>query len=119
MSARGSRQKAQRRGIWSERLAAISLRLKGYRIIARNFKTKVGEIDIIAKKGEVIAIVEVKARRELDAAINSVSYESQRRIENAADYWLSKRKDASQLSLRFDIIAVLPWSWPIHIENAF
>ena len=119
MSNRAKRKKAQKRGIWSERLAAFSLRLKGYRIIARNYKTKVGEIDIIAKKGDLVAIVEVKARNEIEESINAVGYENQRRIENAADRWLSNRKDASELSMRFDIIAVKPWTWPVHIENAF
>ena len=113
------RRKARRYGIWTEMLAAFALRLKGYKILARNFKTKAGEIDIIAKKGDLIAFVEVKARRDLQASIDAVSHESQNRIYAAADWWLSSRKDAHLLSQRFDIVAVQPWKWPQHFEDAF
>jgi len=100
-------------------LAAFALRAKGYRILARNFKTKSGEIDIIARKGDLIAIVEVKARRDLRASVDAVGYQSRQRIHAAANYWLTTRKDAHLLSFRFDIIAVQPWSWPRHLEDAF
>ena len=114
-----SRRKAQRHGIWSEHLAAFALRLKGYRILARNFKTKSGEIDIIASKGDLIAIVEVKARKDINLSVDAVSHHSQNRIRAAADYWLTTRRDAHLLSLRFDIIAVQPLQWPHHLEDAF
>lgn len=114
-----SRKKAQRYGHFSEALAAFSLRLKGYKILERNFKTKSGEIDIIARKGDLIAIIEVKARRDLAGSVDAVAYQSQQRIKSAANWWLAGRKDAHLLSLRFDIIAVQPFKWPTHLENAF
>ena len=113
------KQKAQRKGHRGEWLAAMSLRLRGYRIIEQGFRTKLGEIDIIARKGNLIAIVEVKARGNISSAIYAVSYESQRRIANAADIWLSAQKDFADLSLRFDIVAVLPGKWPKHFPAAF
>jgi len=113
------RQKAQRYGVWTEQLAAIALRLKGYRILARNFKTKEGEIDIIARKGDLVAIIEVKARKEISQSIDAVGYHNQQRIHAASDVWLSSRKDAHLLSFRYDIIAVQPWRWPTHFEDAF
>ena len=116
---RQSRQKARRRGQWSEFLAAMTLRLKGYRILARNHKTKLGEIDIIARKGDLIAIVEVKARADLQSSLDAVGYGASRRIEGAADLWLVKQSDAHLLSMRFDIVAVQPMRWPEHIEDAF
>ena len=120
MSApRQSRQKAQRRGQWSELLAGMALRLKGYRILARNYKTKLGEIDIVARKGDLVAIVEVKARDDLQTSLDAVDYGSSRRIEGAADLWLAKQRDAHLLSMRFDIVAVQPMRWPVHIEDAF
>ena len=113
------RQKAFRHGQWSEHLAAIFLRLKGYRILARNFRAKSGEIDIIARKGDLVAIVEVKARRDTRQSVDAVSVTSQRRIANAANWWLSRQGDAARLSLRFDIVAVRPFAIPVHLEDAF
>ncbi len=118
-SQTSSRKKAQRYGHFSEALAAFALRLKGYKILERNFKTKAGEIDIIARKGDLIAIVEVKARRDLNQSVDAVGYQSQQRIKSAANWWLAGRKDAHLVSLRFDIIAVQPWKWPTHLEDAF
>ena len=113
------RQRAQARGHWSEWLAAILLTLKGYRVVAMRYRTKMGEIDIIARKGDLAIMVEVKARRDVMAAVNSVTPTAQRRISNASDIWLSKQRDAAKLSTRFDIIAVQPWRWPTHFKDAF
>lgn len=114
-----SRRRARRYGIWTEILAAFALRVKGYRILARNFKTGSGEIDIIARKGDLVAFVEVKARREVMAALDAVGHESQRRIYAAADQWLGQQPDHHLVSQRFDIMAVQPWRWPEHFEDAF
>ncbi|MFK7901713.1 MAG: YraN family protein [Nitratireductor sp.] len=119
MSKDFARQQAQKRGLFAESLAAGFLRLKGYKIVERNYKTKFGEIDIIARKGDLIAIVEVKARANVQAAIDSVSYEASRRIENTADHWLAKQEDYHLLSTRFDIIAIEPSKWPAHLKDAF
>ncbi|OXT01929.1 hypothetical protein B7H23_03010 [Notoacmeibacter marinus] len=108
-----------KRGARGETLAAWFLRLKGYRILGRNVRTPLGEIDIVAKRGDVIAIVEVKARPTLYEAMEAVTPTAQRRIANAADLWLAKRRDARKLSIRFDIIAVVGRRWPIHIQNAW
>ena len=114
-----ARRKALRKGRTGEWFAAAMLRAKGYRIVARNFRTKLGEIDIVARKGDLIAFVEVKARPSATEAIDAVSFEAQRRIANAADIWIGRQKDASRLSWRFDIVAVPPLRWPIHFEDAF
>ena len=117
--ARARRFRAYRKGHWSERAAAVALVLKGYRIVARRHRTKLGEIDLIARKGDLVAIVEVKARRTLSEAMEAIGYESERRIEAAADLWLARQPDYARLSVRFDMVAVLPWRWPVHVENAF
>ena len=117
--ARNDRHIALRRGQRGEWLAALALMLKGYRIVARNYRTRLGEIDLIARRGDVVAIVEVKARSSEDAAHDAVGRESQRRIANAADLWLSRQPDAARLSLRFDIVAVVPGHWPRHVANAW
>ncbi|MGN6550252.1 MAG: YraN family protein [Pararhizobium sp.] len=113
------RRKAERRGHGAERLAALALRAKGFRIVARRYRTKLGEIDIIARKGDLVAFVEVKARRLEQAAVDAVSYSAQARIRAAGDLWLSRQPDAARLSLRYDIVAVRPWRWPVHLADAF
>lgn len=114
-----SRQKAYRRGHRGEWLAAAALMLKGYRILARRYRTKLGEIDLIARRGNLVLFVEVKARRTLIEAMEAIAHESERRIEGAADLWLMRQRDYGKLSMRFDMVAVLPWRWPVHVENVF
>ncbi len=82
-------------------------------------RTKLGEIDIVARRGDTVAIVEVKARASLEAAMDAVTPAAQARIARAADLWLQKQRDYARLSLRFDIVAVLPRRWPVHIPNAW
>lgn len=113
------RRKAYRRGHHSEWLAALALMAKGYRILARRYRTRLGEIDLIARRGDVVLIVEVKARRSLVEAMEAIARQSERRIEAAADIWLSRQPDFGRFSVRFDMVAVLPWRWPVHVENVF
>ncbi|MEQ1941443.1 YraN family protein [Mesorhizobium sp. VNQ89] len=113
------RRKAYRRGHSSEWLAAAALMLKGYRIVARRYRTKLGEIDLIARRGNLVLIVEVKARKTLIEAMEAIARESERRIDGAADLWLARQRDYAKLSLRFDMVAVLPWRWPVHVKNVF
>lgn len=113
------RKRAERRGRWSEWVAAIFLMTRGYRILALRYRVRAGEVDIIARRGDLVAFVEVKARRNLMSAIDAVSLTSQNRIRAAGDHWLARQPDAARLSLRYDIVAVMPWTWPRHIEGAF
>ncbi len=117
--ARLGRRRAYRKGHRGEWLAALALTLKGYRILARRFRTPLGEIDLIAKRGNLVAIVEVKARPTLEEAMNAVGPLAQRRIDAAADLWLARRRDHARLSLRYDLIAILPGRWPVHVENIY
>jgi len=110
---------AYRRGHRSEWLAALALMLKGFRIVARRYKTKLGEIDLIARRGDLVLIVEVKARPTLEEAMDAIGRQSERRIEAAADLWLARQPDFARLSMRFDMVAVLPRRWPVHVEDVF
>lgn len=114
-----SRQLAERRGHKGENLAVWWLRLKGYRILARRFKTKLGEVDIIARRRDVVAMVEVKARATLLEAMDAVDTSTMRRIEAAGDLWLAKQRDYARLNIRYDLIAILPKRLPVHVESAF
>ncbi|WP_136657833.1 YraN family protein [Nitratireductor sp. XY-223] len=113
------RRRAYRRGHIAEWLAAVALMAKGYRIVARRFRTRAGEVDLIARKGDLVALVEVKARASEQAAIDAVTGTAARRIAAAGDIWLSRQRDAARLSVRRDIIAVLPRRWPRHFPDAF
>lgn len=119
MSDARARRTAYRRGHSSEWLAAAALMVKGFRIVARRYRTKLGEIDLIARRGDLVLIVEVKARKTLIQAMEALAHESERRIEGAADLWLSRQPDSGRLSIRFDMVAVMPWRWPVHVENVF
>ncbi|NTJ44288.1 YraN family protein [Agrobacterium larrymoorei] len=114
-----SRRRAERRGHAAEYWAALYLMVKGYRILALRYRTPLGEIDLIARRKDVIVFIEVKARRTETGAVDAVTFASQQRIRASADMWLSRRRDASRLSLRFDIVAVVPRRIPKHFIDAF
>lgn len=117
--SRAGRQKAERRGHRAESLAALYLRLKLYRILERRVRNPAGEIDIVARKGSVIAFVEVKARTTRDAALASISVNSRRRIARAAEIWLGQRPGYTDFGSRLDVVAIVPWRWPMHIRDAW
>ena len=108
-----------RRGYRGEWLAAVALMAKGFRIVARRYRTPLGEIDLIARRGDLVLIVEVKVRPTLLEAMDAVGFQSARRIEAAADLWLARQRDYARLSVRFDLIAVLPRRWPVHVPSVF
>lgn len=113
------RRRAERRGRFSEYVAALYLLLKGYRIVALRHRTRLGEIDIIARKRDLVIFVEVKARRDERAAVDAVGYAAQRRIRAASDLWLARQAQYARLSQRYDIIAVRPGRLPRHFQDAF
>ena len=119
MMATAKRVEAYRYGHRAEFLASLALMLKGFRIVARRYRTPLGEIDLIARRGDLVLIVEVKARATLVAAMDAVNRNSEHRIEGAADLWLSRQRHAGRLSLRFDLVAILPRRWPVHVPNVF
>ena len=79
------RRRAERRGQVTEYFAALVLLLKGYRVVAMRYRTKVGEVDIIARKGDLAVFVEVKAKVGEREAIDAVGVTAQRRIRAASD----------------------------------
>ncbi len=105
-------------GLLAEFYAECYLRIKGYSIKERRYKTKVGEIDIIAKKSGVIIFLEVKKRKSLDDALLCITEKMKKRILDAAKIYLMKEKLNSDSSVRFDIIAVSGFKIK-HIVNSF
>jgi len=106
-------------GRFAEARCAWGLRLKGYRILARRHRSRVGEIDIIARRGRTLVFVEVKARQSLEAALESVTARQRRRIQNAAQLYLTRDPRLAALDLRFDVMLVTRWRWPRHIVDAW
>ena len=113
------RQKSEKAGRSAELMALWSLRLKGWRLLVQRYKTHVGEVDLIMRRGEVTAFIEVKARSSLDSAISSVTPRQARRIAAAARQFMAEDRRAALQACRFDIVAVSPYHWPQHLENAF
>lgn len=113
------RQIAEARGRQAERRAALWLRLKGYSILASRVKLPVGEIDLVARKGRLIAFVEVKARARQDDALGAVSVQSWQRIARAAEAWMGQRPKLAGYGWRYDIIALAPGRLPHHLRDAW
>ncbi len=101
-------------GLRAETLAAALLRFKFYSILARRYRIREGEVDIVAQRGDVIAFVEVKARPTLDEAATAISFEKRRRLSRAARHWLATHPWAANCTLRGDAIYVAPRRFPRH-----
>ena len=115
-----SRQRAQRRGHNSESLAALWLRLKGYRILARRLKTHAGEIDLVAAAPfGPVCFIEVKARQAARTAAESVGSGQQTRIARAASLYLASRPGLARRGARFDIVAIAPRALPVHYRDVW
>jgi putative endonuclease len=115
----GPRQVAFRLGLSAESRAAAFLIAKGYRILARRWRSPVGEIDIVARRRKLLVFVEVKARETLDGAAESVTPQQKRRICAAAEAWLAANPDPGITDMRFDAMLVAPGKMPRHIPGAF
>jgi putative endonuclease len=114
-----SRAKAEAKGRLAETVALTWLRLKGYRLLARRFKSGLGEIDLIMRRRDVTAFIEVKARANTDAGVEAVTRHQIRRINAGANAWMARDPRAAATVCRFDIVVVSPYLSLRHIENAF
>ena len=118
-AASPARVEAFRTGISAEARAAALLMAKGYRILARRFRTPHGEIDLVARRRKLVVFVEVKARASLDDAAYSVTPRQQARIIAAAQIWLMAHPEHAEYDLRFDAVLIAPRRLPHHIPSAF
>ncbi|MCP4923579.1 MAG: YraN family protein [bacterium] len=113
-----SRQHHIRKGILSEILALWFLRFKGYRLLKRRWRTPVGEIDLLMKKGNILAIIEVKYRQTYTQAVESIHPHQQRRLSNAGQLaW--QRYGNSKTTVRFDAFIVHKGKWPQHLVDCW
>ena len=106
-------------GLSAEARAVAWLTAKGYRVLARRFRSPYGEIDIVARRRNLLAFVEVKARATLDDAAWAVTPRQQQRIINAAQAWLMTHPEHAEFELRFDAMLIAPKRLPRHLLAAF
>jgi len=118
-----ARVAAFRTGLSAEARAAAYLMAKGYRILARRFRTPYGEIDLVARRRNLLAFIEVKARASLEDAAYAVTPRQQARIINAAQawlqVWLAAHPEHADFELRFDAMLIAPRRLPRHLLAAF
>jgi putative endonuclease len=107
----------EQKGYLGEFIAVCLLKLKGYRILARRYKTACGEIDIVAQKNDIIAFIEVKCRKSIDKCYNAVTAKQLRRIQRASGIFMSRRKNLEQKFIRYDVILIASWKLPVHVTN--
>lgn len=111
-------------GVWGEALALEHLQAQGYRLLARNWKCKAGEIDLIMQKGGEIIFVEVRLRRKTQygTGLDTVAWQKQRKLIKAAQWYLQSTRQL-HLPTRFDVISIEHEDGANpkldHIEHAF
>ena len=114
-----ARVAAFRTGVSAESRAAAFLMAKGYRILEKRFRTPYGEIDIVARRRNLVAFIEVKARASLEEAAYAVTARQQVRIVAAAQAWLMAHPEHADFDLRFDAVLIAPRRLPRHLLAAF
>ena len=90
---------------------------RGHLILARRYKTQIGEIDLISIKRGRIAFIEVKRRDSREACEASITPRLRQRVRRASDLWLARHERYQRHQLGFDIVFVMPWRWPVYIPN--
>jgi putative endonuclease len=103
----------------AEVVAALLLMAKGYRILGFRLKTRAGEIDLLAHRGDVLAVVEVKRRATLEIALETVSVEQRERLRRAGAAVAASRPALQGAAVRLDLIALAPGRLPRHIPDAW
>jgi putative endonuclease len=119
MSPTAPRQARDRAGRRAEIVAAWWLRLRGFTILATRWRTKVGEIDLVARRGDLVVFVEVKRRGTLAAAAEAVTTTNRARVVRAAEQYLARHPELAGYGIRFDAVLLAPWTAPRHVEHAW
>jgi len=113
-----TRRAAEQRGRGAETLACWYLRLKGWRVLARRARVAGGEVDIVARRGRIVAFVEVKARSSLDSAGLALDRHRLKRVAAAAEQ-LAPRFARDGDAMRIDALFIVPGRWPRHLANVW
>ena len=110
---------ARKHGRRAEVLAALWLMAKGYRILGFRLATPLGEIDLLAQRGRVLAVVEVKQRATIEDALDAVTPTQRDRLRRAAAHLTAHRAGLRALETRLDLIALSPGRAPRHLPDAW
>lgn len=105
-------------GIVAECLVLLLYKMRFYSILHHRMKTYVGEIDLVASRGKQLVFIEVKARKH-GIYEGIVSQVQQKRIKRAAELFLSKNPEYKNYNIRFDLVVVKSYCWPVVIKNAW
>ncbi len=120
MNARTERgARARLAGRRAEAWAAAWLMVRGYRILGFRLKTPQAEIDVLAKRGDVLAVVEVKQRATIEAALEAVTYDQRERLRRAGTSLAARRPSLANCAVRLDLLALAPGRFPRHIPDAW
>ena len=103
----------------SEAWAALWLMARGYRILGFRLKTPQAEIDLLAKKGPILAVVEVKSRSNIEAALEAVGFDQRERLRRAGTSLAARRPGLADCAVRLDLLALAPGRLPRHIPDAW
>ena len=103
----------------AEVFAALYLMIKGYRILGFRLRTAQGEIDLVALRGQILAVVEVKRRLTLEEALEAVTHTQRERLRRAGRDLAHRHRGLSGAFVRLDLIALAPGRWPRHIVDAW
>ena len=104
-------------GLLAEIIAVIFLKLKFYKIIKRNYRNKLGEIDIIAVKNKTLIAIEVKARKKIRSFEEILTKNQMNRIKRSINIFYAKKKYYGKYDIRFDLIIIKPYKLPLHLKN--
>lgn len=113
-----ARRQAEKRGLRSETWAVWWLRLHGWRILARRVKLPIGEVDVIARRGGVLAFVEVKWRGTIFERDYASDTRRLRRVARTAEV-LAQRYARTGEAIRIDVLLFAPRAWPRHVTNVW
>ncbi|MEP3232353.1 MAG: YraN family protein [Hyphomicrobiales bacterium] len=115
------RIKAYEAGLAAEALVRDHLIEHGFEVLAERYKTKSGELDLIASRGDLICFVEVKARSSVEEGLHSITQKAQRRLAAAATQWMADAHEIAEKAteFRFDVAVVTPDHQISLLENAF
>lgn len=119
MNKPASKSARYKKGLWAEYLAMVYLWGKGYRILKLRYKTPVGEIDILARRKDVLVAVEVKARQNMDDALHAIAPRNKARVERALQHFIMDCPEYNGFTIRFDAITVCPPFSIRHLDNAW
>ena len=111
--------KAYRGGLRAELAALIYMSLKGYWLVSWRFKTPVGEVDLILRRGRTLVFVEVKARADMGSAAHAIHITNQSRVVRAAQFFLASHPKYAAHEMRFDAVLIAWYRKPHHLPNAF